>query len=311
MSAAIYDIPLQTITGDPSSLAGFKGKVVLVVNVASKCGLTPQYEGLEKLYELYKGQGLVIAGFPANDFKQQEPGTNEEIQSFCTSTTASSFRSSARSPLSAQKNIRSTRLSIAAQPRASASATFHFATSSKATASTPNPEPEITWNFEKFLVSRDGEVVARFSPDTQPDAPELISAIESELAKVANSNQRNTSVPHPFHSFIVQWVGFHESQPPWRQHPNPATPLTPLPSLLSLPHADRAFPPTPISLKTPPPPTCARRAISPWSGILGARPPLPARNASTSPSFSTSERSGATGATSWTASPMRTPKSPR
>src|SRR5271157_200578 len=83
MSASIYSIPIQSITGEPASLAGFKGKVLLVVNVASKCGLTPQYEGLEKLYELYRGQGFVIAGFPANDFKQQEPGSNDEIQSFC------------------------------------------------------------------------------------------------------------------------------------------------------------------------------------------------------------------------------------
>jgi glutathione peroxidase len=84
MSASIYDIPVRKITGADATLAEFKGKVLLVVNVASKCGLTPQYEGLEKVYEQYKGQGLVIAGFPANDFKAQEPGTNEEIQSFCT-----------------------------------------------------------------------------------------------------------------------------------------------------------------------------------------------------------------------------------
>src|SRR5579863_10748157 len=81
--SSIYDIPVQKISGDSSSLAEFKGKVVLVVNVASKCGLTPQYEGLEKLYERFSDKGLVIAGFPANDFKEQEPGTNQEIQSFC------------------------------------------------------------------------------------------------------------------------------------------------------------------------------------------------------------------------------------
>ena len=85
MSTAIYDIPVSKITGEDTSLAEFKGKVLLVVNVASKCGLTPQYEALESLYEQFRGQGLVIAGFPANNFKSQEPGTNEEIQSFCTS----------------------------------------------------------------------------------------------------------------------------------------------------------------------------------------------------------------------------------
>ena len=85
MSASVYDIPVRRITGEETSLTEFKGKVLLVVNVASKCGLTPQYEGLEKLYERYTGQGLVVAGFPANDFKSQEPGTEAEIQNFCTS----------------------------------------------------------------------------------------------------------------------------------------------------------------------------------------------------------------------------------
>ena len=84
MSASILDIPVKKISGEETSLAEFKSHVLLVVNVASKCGLTPQYEGLEKIYEQYKGQGLVVAGFPANDFKAQEPGTNEEIQTFCT-----------------------------------------------------------------------------------------------------------------------------------------------------------------------------------------------------------------------------------
>src|ERR1700739_3146797 len=84
MSTAIYDVPVNKITGEDASLAEFKGKVLLLVNVASKCGLTPQYEGLENLYEQYRGQGLVIAGFPANNFKSQEPGINEEIQAFCT-----------------------------------------------------------------------------------------------------------------------------------------------------------------------------------------------------------------------------------
>src|ERR1700757_3977353 len=86
MSASIYDIPVRKITGDDASLAEFKGKVILVVNVASKCGLTPQYEALEKVYELYSGQGLVIAGFPANDFRSQEPGTETDSQTFCTTT---------------------------------------------------------------------------------------------------------------------------------------------------------------------------------------------------------------------------------
>src|ERR1022692_5262850 len=91
MSTSVYDIPVKKITGEDTSLAEFKGKVLLVVNVASKCGLTPQYEGLEKIYEQYKGQGLVVAGFPANDFKSQEPGTEDEIQAFCTTNYGVTF----------------------------------------------------------------------------------------------------------------------------------------------------------------------------------------------------------------------------
>src|SRR6185437_5836012 len=91
MNTDIYSIPVETISGAPTSLEEFKGRVLLVVNVASKCGLTPQYEGLEKLYEHFRGQGLVIAAFPANDFKSQEPGTNDEIQSFCTTNYGVTF----------------------------------------------------------------------------------------------------------------------------------------------------------------------------------------------------------------------------
>jgi glutathione peroxidase len=183
MSTAIYDIPLQSITGEPTSLGDFKGKVLLVVNVASKCGLTPQYEGLEKLYELYRGQGLVITGFPANDFKQQEPGTNEEIQSFCSLNYDVQFPLFSKiTVLGPEKHPLYTALE-AAQPKATSLSEVPFREKLKGYGIEAQPEPEITWNFEKFLVSRDGEVVARFAPDTQPDAPELIAAIEAELAK--------------------------------------------------------------------------------------------------------------------------------
>jgi len=183
MSAAIYDIPLHSITGEPTSLGDFKGKVLLVVNVASKCGLTPQYEGLEKLYELYRGQGLVIAGFPANDFKQQEPGTNEEIQSFCSLNYDVQFPLFSKiTVLGPEKHPLYSALE-AAQPKAINLSAVPFREKLKGYGIEAQPEPEITWNFEKFLVSRDGEVVARFAPDTQPDAPELTAAIEAELAK--------------------------------------------------------------------------------------------------------------------------------
>lgn len=183
MSADIYSIPLQTIDGEPSTLAGFKGKVLLVVNVASKCGLTPQYEGLEALYEQYRGQGLVIAGFPANDFKQQEPGTNQEIESFCKTNYGVSFPLFSKITVVGPEKHPLYQELIAAQPKAASSSETPFREKLKGYGIETFPEPEILWNFEKFLVNRKGEVVRRFSPDTQPDAPELVSAIEAELAK--------------------------------------------------------------------------------------------------------------------------------
>ena len=183
MSADVYDIPIQSITGESTSLAKFKGKVLLVVNVASKCGLTPQYEGLEKLYELYRGQGLVIVGFPANDFKQQEPGTNEEIQAFCSLNYGVQFPIFSKiTVLGPQKHPLYSSL-VAAQPKAISLNETPFREKLKGYGIETQPEPEILWNFEKFLVSRSGRVVARFAPDTQPDAPELVAAIEEELAR--------------------------------------------------------------------------------------------------------------------------------
>jgi glutathione peroxidase len=150
MSTAIYDIPLQSITGEPTSLGDFKGKVLLVVNVASKCGLTPQYEGLEKLYELYRGQGLVITGFPANDFKQQEPGTNEEIQSFCSLNYDVQFPLFSKiTVLGPEKHPLYTALE-AAQPKATSLSEVPFREKLKGYGIEAQPEPEITWNFEKF-----------------------------------------------------------------------------------------------------------------------------------------------------------------
>jgi glutathione peroxidase len=183
MSASIYDIPVRKITGADASLAEFKGKVLLVVNVASKCGLTPQYEGLENLYEQYKGQGLVVAGFPANDFKAQEPGTNEEIQAFCTKNFGVKFPLFDKiTVVGGQKHPLYAAL-IAAQPKAVSLSEVPFREKLKGYGIEANAEPEVLWNFEKFLVSRKGDVVKRFAPDTQPDAPELTAAIETELAK--------------------------------------------------------------------------------------------------------------------------------
>jgi len=183
MSTVIHDIPVRKIDGTDASLGEFKGKVLLVVNVASKCGLTPQYEGLENLYEQYKGAGLVIAGFPANDFKSQEPGTEAEILSFCTMNYRVTFPLFSKvTVVGAEKHPLYAAL-IAAQPKATSLSEVPFREKLKGYGIETNLEPELTWNFEKFLVSRSGEVVQRFAPDTQPDAPELIAAIEAELAK--------------------------------------------------------------------------------------------------------------------------------
>jgi glutathione peroxidase len=183
MTASIYDIPLETLAGAPASLADFKGKVLLIVNVASKCGLTPQYEALEKLYELYRGQGLVVAGFPANDFKQQEPGTAEEIQSFCSLNYNVQFPLFSKITVVGEGKHPLYAALVAAQPKAISLGQVSWRDKLKGYGIEGNPEPEILWNFEKFLVSRSGQVVARFAPDTQPDAPELIAAIKAELDK--------------------------------------------------------------------------------------------------------------------------------
>jgi glutathione peroxidase len=183
MSASIYDIPVKRLSGEDSSLGAFKGEVVLVVNVASKCGLTPQYAGLEKLYEAYKAKGLVIAGFPANDFKAQEPGTNEEIQSFCTLNYGVTFPLFDKITVVGEHKHPLYAALIAAKPAAVNVSDVSWREKLKGYGIEPNPEPELLWNFEKFLVNRKGEVVARFAPDTTPDAPKLVAAIEAELEK--------------------------------------------------------------------------------------------------------------------------------
>ncbi len=183
MSTTVYDIPVRKIDGSETSLAEYKGKVVLVVNVASKCGLTPQYEGLEKLYQKYRDQGFVIAGFPANDFAGQEPGSNEEIKQFCTMNFGVEFPMYDKiSVVGSQKHRLYAHL-IRAQPVSTSTAQVPFSENLKKYGIDPNPAPEVLWNFEKFLVGRAGEVVQRFAPDTSPSDPALIEAIEAELAK--------------------------------------------------------------------------------------------------------------------------------
>lgn len=180
-TSAIYDIPLQRLNGTPATLGEYKGKVLLIVNVASMCGLTPQYEALEALYEAQSAKGLEVLGFPCNDFLGQEPGTAEEIQSFCTANFGVKFpmfekvniNSSPRHPLYAAL--------IAAQPKADAANGTAFRERLGSKNLLPANDSDVMWNFEKFLVGRDGTVVARFSPDVTPDHPALQAAIEKAL----------------------------------------------------------------------------------------------------------------------------------
>lgn len=183
MSKSVYDIPVEKISGEAASLSEYKGKVLLIVNVASKCGLTPQYEGLEKLYERFEGQGLVIAGFPANDFKAQEPGTNQEIQSFCSLNYGVTFPLYSKITVTGEAKHPLYSTLIGAQPKAITVNEPTWREKLKGYGIDTLPEPELLWNFEKFVVSRNGEVVKRFAPDTAPDAPELVKAIEAELEK--------------------------------------------------------------------------------------------------------------------------------
>lgn len=180
--ANIYEIPVQTITGEPASLADYRGQVLLIVNVASKCGLTPQYETLEKLYKRFSPSGLVVCGFPANDFGAQEPGTNAEIQDFCRSNFGVDFPMFSKIEVTGPNTHPLYQALIAAQPKAASTGDTDFRTALKGYGMTPNPEPGILWNFEKFVVGRDGEVVARFAPDTKPDDPAVLAAIDKALA---------------------------------------------------------------------------------------------------------------------------------
>lgn len=182
MTTSIEEVPVRTLAGEETSLAQFKGKVLLIVNVASKCGLTPQYEGLEKLYKQYRDRGLVIAGFPSNNFAGQEPGTNEDIRNFCTMNFGVDFPMFEKITVVGEDKHPLYAELIAAQPKAIQTGETPFADNLRKYGISPNAEPEVLWNFEKFLVSRNGDVVRRFSPDTDPFNPLLIGAIESELA---------------------------------------------------------------------------------------------------------------------------------
>ena len=178
----ISAIPLTRIDGASDSLAEHKGNVLLVVNVASKCGLTPQYEGLEKLYNEYKDKGFEVLGFPANDFGAQEPGTHEEIMEFCSVNYGVSFPLFAKADVTGGGKQPLYAELTKAQPE-KVGPTEEFRERLKGYGMTPTEDPEVLWNFEKFLIAKDGSVAGRFAPGIEPSAPELVGAIEAELAK--------------------------------------------------------------------------------------------------------------------------------
>ena len=175
-------IPLTRIDGASDSLANHKGNVVLVVNVASKCGLTPQYEGLEKLYAEKKDAGFEILGFPANDFGAQEPGTHAEIEEFCKLNYGVTFPLMAKAPVSGPDKQPLYAALTEAVPTKQGDVEG-MKERFKGYGMTPNDDPEVLWNFEKFLIGKDGSVAGRFAPATAPDDPALLAAIDAELAR--------------------------------------------------------------------------------------------------------------------------------
>jgi glutathione peroxidase len=178
--ANLFEIPLKTISGEPTTLAPFKGHVLLIVNTASKCGLTPQYEGLQKIYSTYKHCGFDVLGFPANDFAGQEPGTNEEIQNFCTTNYSVDFPLFEKVVATGPEKSPLYETLTTAQPVAQI-ANPKFKDELRGYGLTVLDQPELTWNFEKFLVNRRGQIVGRFAPDMLPTDPILVQAIEREL----------------------------------------------------------------------------------------------------------------------------------
>jgi glutathione peroxidase len=182
MANELYEIPLKTIDGAETSLGEYKDKVLLIVNVASKCGLTPQYEGLERLYENYREKGFEVLGFPANNFMAQEPGTEDEIRDFCSTNYNVQF------PLFSKISVKGD----------DQHGLYKYLTETKSDTDVNDgglednlkgyghnrtTAGEILWNFEKFLVGKNGEIVARFAPDVTAEDERLVEKIEEELAK--------------------------------------------------------------------------------------------------------------------------------
>ena len=161
---SVYDYTLNSIEGQPAPFSAYKGKVLMVVNVASRCGYTPQYSALELIYEKFKDKGFVIVGVPANNFGAQEPGTDAEIKTFCTR----------------KYNVQFPMMSKVSVKGSDTAPLYQYLTDAKAN---PKTGGEIKWNFTKFLADRQGNIVARFEPEVTPDSPQVVSAIEQALGK--------------------------------------------------------------------------------------------------------------------------------
>ncbi len=160
LAPSLYSFTYKDIDGKPATMERYKGKVVLIVNTASQCGFTPQYKGLQALYEKYKGKGLVIVGFPANDFGSQEPGSEKEIKTFCETNYKVTFPMASKVTVKGDEKTSLYKWLIEKSGR----------------------RDEIEWNFAKFVVGRDGKAVVRFSPKSTPESPEVVEAIEKALA---------------------------------------------------------------------------------------------------------------------------------
>lgn len=183
MQTTILNTPVTTIDGENITLEGYKGKVLLIVNVASKCGLTPQYEQLEALQTSLQSEGFTVLGFPCNQFLGQEPGSEEEIKTFCSTTYGVTFPLFSKIDVNGEGRHPLYRLLTRTAPTAIApeGSGFYERMASKGRA--PAEHGDILWNFEKFLISREGAVINRFSPDMTPDDPTLVTAIKQALAQ--------------------------------------------------------------------------------------------------------------------------------
>ena len=183
MTNTLQHIPLTRIDGSPATLGDYADKVLLVVNVASKCSLTPQYEGLESLYRTYRERGLEVLGFPANDFAEQEPGTEAEISNFCTSVYGVEFPLFSKTVVTGANTHPLYEALIKAKPETE----YRSDSGIRAYQWRNHPEiagaPDVHWNFEKFLIDRRGKVVRRFGSDTDPLAPVIVQAVEEALSE--------------------------------------------------------------------------------------------------------------------------------